>query len=67
MLEAPPRLTDQALEAHIDAATTLLGLRMDPDDRASTLAHLRATMEAARFVAAFPLDDTVQPAPIFRP
>lgn len=56
-----------ALEAHLDAATALLGLTVASDWRPSVLAHLSATMAAARLVEAFPLDDEAEPAPIFTP
>ncbi len=62
---APPAAAE--LEAHLDAATALLGLQIDPESRASVLGHLAATLQAARFVAAFPLDDALEPAPVFRP
>ncbi|MFD1330797.1 DUF4089 domain-containing protein [Methylopila musalis] len=57
----------RALEAHLDAATTLLGLPLSPAWRGSVLAHLEATMRAARFVDAFPFDDVIEPAPVFAP
>lgn len=55
------------LEAHLDAATTLLGLTVAPEWRPSVLAHLDATMTAARLVEEFRLDDELEPAPIFSP
>ncbi|MFC3694097.1 DUF4089 domain-containing protein [Chenggangzhangella methanolivorans] len=56
-----------ALEAHLDAAAALLGLRVAPQWRASVLAHLGVTVTAARLVDAFPLEDEMEPAPIFAP
>ncbi|MDR4306027.1 DUF4089 domain-containing protein [Chelatococcus sambhunathii] len=55
------------LDAHLDAATALLELRVAPEWRGSILSHLDATMKAARFVSEFPLDDEVEPAPVFAP
>jgi hypothetical protein len=56
-----------ALDAHLDAATALLGLKVEPDWRPSILAHLAATLAAARIVDGFELDDDAEPAPIFLP
>ncbi|WP_020181331.1 DUF4089 domain-containing protein [Methylopila sp. M107] len=67
MSAVPPPLAPEAIEAHLDSATALIGLTVDPASRASVLAHLAATMAAARLVAAFDLDDEVEPAPIFAP
>ncbi|MFC7052078.1 DUF4089 domain-containing protein [Hansschlegelia quercus] len=60
-------LSDETLEAHLDAATAALGLSVAPDWRPSVLAHLKATLQAGRLVADFPLDDELDPASVFRP
>lgn len=57
----------KAIEAHLDAATTLLGLPVSPAWRGSVLSHLEATMRAARFVDEFQFDDVIEPAPVFAP
>ncbi|MGA0533883.1 DUF4089 domain-containing protein [Hansschlegelia sp. KR7-227] len=67
MAHSFPALSEEALEAHLDAATALLGLAVPAGARASVLTHLKATAEAARFVADFPLDDELEPAPVFAP
>ncbi|GLK78445.1 AtzG-like protein [Methylopila turkensis] len=66
-MSAVPPLSPAELEAHLDAATALLGLTVAPEARASTLAHLAATMAAARLVSGFAFDDELEPAPVFRP
>lgn len=62
-----PPLPPEAIEAHLDAATALLSMTVENAWRPSILAHLAATMTAARLVAAFELDDEMEPAPIFAP
>lgn len=67
MTAATAAPSPEALEAHLDAATTMLGLSIVAGSRASVLAHLAATMAAARLVSQFDLGDEVEPAPVFRP
>jgi 1-carboxybiuret hydrolase subunit AtzG-like protein len=52
--------------AVLDAMAPALGLEVDPGWRAGVIAHWQATARAARLVLAFPLDDEVEPAPVFR-
>lgn len=61
---APP--DDGTLLAHLDASAALLGLTVDPAWRAEALANLRTLAGAAALVAAFPLPDEAEPAPVFR-
>jgi hypothetical protein len=60
-------LSDETLEAYLDAATAALGLYVAPDWRPSVLAHLKATLTAGQLVAKFPLEDELEPASVFRP
>lgn len=67
MPEPTPPLTDEAAGAVVDAMVPLLGIPMDPEWRAAVVANVKATAAAARLVLDFPLDDEVEPAPVFRP
>lgn len=59
-------MTDQELDAWIDAGTTVLGLPVDPAWRAAIRLHLGITVGHARTVLAFPLSDEAEPAPVFQ-
>jgi hypothetical protein len=65
-LAAIPPVDDAALDACVDAAPALVGLRIDPAYRDGVKLNLRATANAARLVLEFPLDDEAEPAPLFR-
>lgn len=66
MTAAPrPPLSDESLSAHLDAAAGFLGIAVEAEWRPSILAHLRATLQAGNFVAEFPLEDELEPAPAF--
>lgn len=52
--------------AIIDAVAPLLGLAIEPEWRDAVIANLAATARAAELVLALPLDDEVEPAPVFR-
>jgi hypothetical protein len=67
MTAAPPPPSDEERAASLDAAIRMLGLVVAPEWRAEVLAHMKVTAEAARLVLDFPLDDTVDPAPVFSP
>lgn len=54
-------------EAHAGQMARLLDLRIPPEWRATVVAHLIATAAAADRVMSFPLDDHVEPAPVFEP
>jgi len=60
-------LTDEACAAALDAATALLGLTIDADWRDAVLFHMKVTAETAQLVLAFPLEDELEPAPVFIP
>jgi len=59
--------SDDARAAALDAAIALLGLVVAPEWRICVLAHMNVTAEAAQLVLDFPLDDELEPAPVFRP
>jgi hypothetical protein len=54
-------------EAHAEHMARLMGLTILPEWRATVVAHLVATAAAAERVMSFPLDDHVEPAPVFEP
>ena len=62
-----PPTPDDARAALLDATTALLGLAPEIERRAQVLMHMSVIGQAAQFVLAFPLDDTIEPAPIFAP
>ena len=49
-----------------DAAMPLLGIATEPAWRDAVVANIQATAAAARLFLDFPLDDDVEPAPVFR-
>jgi hypothetical protein len=57
---------DAALTAYIDAAGPILGLTIAPDWQADVLFHLKAIAVAATLVQAYPLDEAMEPAPLFQ-
>jgi hypothetical protein len=64
-----PRKPDDEAEAAaavVDAMGPALGLSVDPAWRGDVIAHWLAAARAARLVLAFPLDDELEPAPVFR-
>jgi hypothetical protein len=58
---------DPDLGAFVDAAARLLGIAVEPSWREGVVANLAVTARAARLVAEFPLDDELEPAPVFSP
>ena len=59
-------LTDDAAGAVVDALVPLVGIPMAPEWRDAVLANVKATAAAAALVLEAPLDDAVEPAPVFR-
>ncbi len=59
-------LDDESAGAVVDAMMPLVGIAMAPEWRETVIASVKATAAAARLVLDFPLDDTVEPAPVFR-
>jgi hypothetical protein len=55
-----------ALEIFIDAGAALAGLKIDPAHRDGVKLNLGATVNAAKFVLSFPLEDDAEPGPVFR-
>ena len=49
----------------VDAAAVLAGVVMAPEWRAAVIANFTTIAAAAVFVAAFPLDDAAEYAPVF--
>ena len=61
----PTRIDDVSFGALVDLMSPLLGLRVDRSWCEAVVANLRATAKAADLVLAFPLDDELEPAPVF--
>jgi len=57
---------DDGLDALIDAGTALLGIAVAPEWREQIRLHLEISLRHAARVAAFPLPDETDPAPVFR-
>ena len=66
MPELPPPLGDEDADAIIDAMAPLLGLAIEPAWREAVATNLRVVANAARLVLEFPLEDELEPAPVFR-
>jgi hypothetical protein len=66
MIKLPPPLDDTGAEAIIGAMAPLIGLPIEPAWREAVAANLKAVSNAARLVMEFPLEDEVEPAPVFR-
>jgi hypothetical protein len=54
-------------EAHADHMAKVMGLTIRPEWRPTVVGHLLATAAAAELILSFPLDDHVEPAPVFEP
>ncbi len=59
-------MDEAALDALIDAGTEALGIDMKPEWRAAVRMHLAISLGHAATVLAAPLDDHLDPAPVFR-
>lgn len=55
-----------SLDTFIEAAAKALDLPVEPAWTPSIRVHLEVTLAQARLVDAFPLPDTVEPAPVYR-
>lgn len=55
------------LDRYVDQTATLLGLTLNPTDRAGVIDNLARTAAIAQLVLAFPLADEVEAAPVFEP
>lgn len=56
---------EPSIEALFAVACILSDLPVAPEWREAVRAHLETTLRHARFVAAFPLADMLDPAPVF--
>ena len=54
-------------EAHAEAMAVALGLTIPPEWKPTVVANVKATAAAAELLLAFPLEDHVEPAPVFIP
>ena len=54
-------------DALAEAMAALLGLSLKPGSRGAVVMHLRIAAELAAKLAAAPLDDDAEPAPVFAP
>jgi hypothetical protein len=59
-------MDEAALDALIDAGTALLGLEMKQAWRPAVRMHLAISLDHAATVLDIPLDDHLDPAPVFR-
>jgi|GraSoiStandDraft_43_1057313.scaffolds.fasta_scaffold244545_2 hypothetical protein len=62
---SPLPLDPASLQLQVDAAIASAGLKVDPEWRAGIDAHFEAIAKAAAFVMEFPLEDELDPAPVF--
>jgi hypothetical protein len=60
-------MNDDPLAALIRAGTTLLGIPLDPAWQPAVHVHLAVCLRMGTEVAAFPLADEAEPAPVFSP
>jgi hypothetical protein len=58
-------MTDDELDAYMDATAAILGLAIAPEWRAAVRANLAVTLRMAELVTGFPLPDEAEPAPVF--
>ena len=65
-LPPTPPLDDETAAAVVGAMAPMLGIAIDPAWQGAVVANLKATANAARLVLDFPLDDELEPAPVFR-
>jgi hypothetical protein len=59
-------MTDQDLDAYMNASAAVLGISIDPAWRDAVRANLAASLRMAAQVLEFPLPDEADPAPVFR-
>jgi 1-carboxybiuret hydrolase subunit AtzG-like len=50
---------------HVDRMAMVMGLKIAPEWRASVVYNMAATAQIAERVLSLPLDDHVEPAPVF--
>ena len=54
-------------QAHLAAMAPTMGLTIDPAWQDTVIANLKATAGMAALIGSFPLDNHVEPAPVFVP
>jgi hypothetical protein len=54
-------------EAHAEAMARALGLTIPAEWEPTVVANVKATAAAAELLLAFPLEDHIEPAPVFIP
>jgi Protein of unknown function (DUF4089) len=59
-------MDEAALDALIDAGTTVVGIEMKPEWRPAVRMHLAISLGHAATVMEAPLPDDLDPAPVFR-
>ena len=59
-------MDERALDAMIDAGTAVLGLDMKPEWRPAVRMHLAISLSHAAILLEAPLEDHLDPAPVFR-
>ena len=52
-------------EKHVDHMSAVAGLTIETEWRASVVDNMAATAAVAALVMSFPLDDHIEPAPVF--
>jgi hypothetical protein len=60
-------MTEAELDAYMDASAAVLGIAIAPEWRDAVRANLALSLRMAATVAAFPLEDEAEPAPVFTP
>ena len=67
VVKAPAKTTTpDPLDDFIVAGTHALGLKVEKSWMSAVRANLRVTLDQTAMVAAFPLPDDAEPAPVFR-
>ncbi len=61
-----PSLDDEGAIAIMDAMAPLIGSSIDPDWRDAIAGNIKVVANAAWLVLDFPLEDELEPAPVFR-
>ncbi|HYZ21894.1 MAG TPA: DUF4089 domain-containing protein [Rhodopila sp.] len=59
-------MDETQLDALIDAGTAVLGIEMQPEWRDAVRMHLAISLGHAQAVLDEPVDDRLDPAPVFR-
>lgn len=57
---------DETTESEVERLLAALGIALPAESRATVATHVRILRQHAAAVTAFPTDDEIEPAPIFR-